>query len=100
MNEVRLTEGIVPLAAFKTHASRFLKQAAETERPIVITQNGRAAGVLLSPAVYEELRGDRELFELVARGVESLDAGKFVEQEKVEAWLKTWGTDAEIPRPE
>lgn len=100
MNEVRLTDGVVPLAAFKTQASRFLRQAAETERPIVITLNGRAAGVLISPAVYEELRRDRDLFEMAARGMESLDAGKFVEQEAVEVWLNTWGTDGEIPRPE
>lgn len=99
MNEVQIVDGIVPLATFKTRASRFLKQAAETERPIVITLNGRAAGVLLSPAVYEELRRDRTLHDMAAEGAAALDAGDFIEQEEIEAWLKTWGTDSELPPP-
>ena len=55
MPNLRVAEDIVPLSDFKARASELLKRLAETGAPIVITQNGRAAGVLLSPAEFDAL---------------------------------------------
>lgn len=100
MQEIRLADGIVPLAAFKSQASRYLKQVAESQSPVVITQNGRAAGVLLSPTAYDLLRRDIAEYERLLEAAASLDAGEYIEDEKVVAWLKTWGTENESARPE
>ena len=42
MKSIRVSDGVVPLGEFKTHASRYLK---DLDGPVVITQNGRPAGV-------------------------------------------------------
>ena len=57
INKVHLAEDLVPIGEFKTHASRMLRQMGRTLRPLVITQNGRAAAVVLTPAEYDALGG-------------------------------------------
>ncbi len=55
MDHLRVSEDIVPLSEFKAHASEWLKKIAQTGAPIVITQNGRAAAVLVSPGEFDAL---------------------------------------------
>jgi prevent-host-death family protein len=76
MRDLKLTEDIVPVGEFKGHAARWLKHAAETGQPVVITQNGRPAGVLLSAAEFDRL-GERQRFlESVAAGLADIEAGR------------------------
>lgn len=44
-----------------------LRQVQESGRPLFITNNGRTAGVLLSPEAYDELLERLELAECVER---------------------------------
>jgi prevent-host-death family protein len=50
MRTVRISEDIVPISDFEARAAKWLKRVAETWQPVVITQNGKAAGVLVSPS--------------------------------------------------
>lgn len=68
MRAVRVSEDIVPVSDFKAQAAEWLKRIAETGQPLVITQNGKAAGVLLSPSQFDALC-ER------ARFVSAVDAG-------------------------
>ncbi len=52
---IDVTEDLVPIGHFKTHASEHIRRIHATGRPMVITQNGRAAAVVLTPADFEEL---------------------------------------------
>ena len=65
------TEDIHPVSEHRTHLTEHLKQVQETGRPMVITQKGRAAGVLLSPASYDELVSQAEY----ARDLQSIREG-------------------------
>ncbi len=47
MKPIRIQDDIVPIGEFKTHASRILRQLQQDRRPIVITQRGKATGVLV-----------------------------------------------------
>jgi len=48
----------------------------ETGQPVVITQNGRPAGVLLSPAEFDRLLGRQRFLESMAAGMADADAGR------------------------
>jgi prevent-host-death family protein len=48
-------EELVPISDFEAHAADLLRRVAETGKRLVITQNGKAAGVLLSPAEFDRL---------------------------------------------
>ena len=62
----KVTEDIVPIGEFKTHASEFLRRMHNSGRPMVITQNGRAAAVVLTPEDFDEL-GYREFVKAKVR---------------------------------
>lgn len=59
MRKINVAEDIVPIGHFKSHSTELLEQIRATGRPLVITQNGKAAAVVLSPEEFEEL-GYRE----------------------------------------
>ena len=48
MKDIHAARSIVPLGKFKAKASRYLRQLGEDGEPLVVTQNGRAAAVVLS----------------------------------------------------
>jgi prevent-host-death family protein len=60
MRRINVAEDIVPIGRFKSHAHELLQQLRTTGRPIVITRNGKAAAVVLSPEEFDDL-GYREL---------------------------------------
>jgi prevent-host-death family protein len=55
MLKLNLAEDVVPIGEFKTHASKYLRQLRATHRPMLITQNGKPAAVVLTPNEFEEL---------------------------------------------
>jgi prevent-host-death family protein len=57
---INVAEDIVPIGEFKTHASSLLRRLHANRRPLVITQNGRPAAVVLTPEEFEQL-AHREL---------------------------------------
>ena len=49
MKTISISNDIVPIAEFKTSISKWFKNLQNTGHPLIITQNGKPAGVLLSP---------------------------------------------------
>lgn len=76
MRAVRVSEDIVPVSDFKAKAADYLKRVADTGQPVVITQNGKAAGVLLSPAQYDELSERARFVAAIDEGLADSDAGR------------------------
>jgi prevent-host-death family protein len=76
MRSVRVSEDIVPVSDFKAQAADWLKRIAETGQPLVITQNGKAAGVLLSPAQFDALSERAQFRAAIDEGLADLKAGR------------------------
>lgn len=100
IRDVDVAEGIIPLGRFKANASRLIRDLSSQARPLVITQNGRPAAVLLSPAAFEGIRAQQQDLEAIALGLADAKAGRFVDHGKVKAWLRSWGTDEEVEPPQ
>lgn len=56
------------LTDFRENTAAVLKKLADSNRPLLITQKGKAAGVIMSPRAYEALADAAEL----ARSVEQV----------------------------
>ena len=95
MPNLRVAEDIVPLSDFKARASELLRKLAETGAPMVITQNGRAAGVLLSPAEFDALTERTRFVSAVAEGLEDARSGRVVTHESMVAEVQTRYGDKE-----
>ena len=76
MKTLRVSQDIVPMAEFKGHAAHWFRRIAENNQPVVITQNGKPAGVLLSPVEFDRLVERQRFLQDIATGVADLDASR------------------------
>ncbi|MFZ0728486.1 MAG: type II toxin-antitoxin system Phd/YefM family antitoxin [Desulfobacterales bacterium] len=49
MKPLNISQNIISLSDFKNKAARTIHEIQSSHRPFVITQNGKAAAVLISP---------------------------------------------------
>ncbi len=78
MKPLRVSKGIVTIAQFKNDAPRWLRQVAESGEPVVITLNGRPAGVLVSPEEFDRLQERHHMVESAVAGLADPKAGRSV----------------------
>jgi prevent-host-death family protein len=76
MKPIMVSEDIVPIGEFKAQAAQWLKRTRDTAQPVVITQNGKPAAVLLSPAEYDRLSERERFLQSVAAGLDDAEAGR------------------------
>ena len=67
---------IIPVTDLRQDAAAVLKRVRRSKEPLVITQRGRAAAVLLSAEAYQQAEHERQLLRLLARGEKEIAAGK------------------------
>ncbi len=66
---------IVPISDLRQGAAALLKKVRESRDPIVVTQRGRPAAVLLSVEEFERREQDLEILRLLAQGEKEIAAG-------------------------
>jgi prevent-host-death family protein len=67
---------IIPITDLRQDAAAALKRVQSSKQPVVITQRGRAAAVLLSLEAYQRSEHELQLLRLIARGEQEIAAGK------------------------
>lgn len=83
MKSVRIQEDIVPIGDFKTHASAIMRRLKADQRPVVITQRGRPAGVLVSPEDFDRFTERERFVEAVEQGLAESKAGLTISNEEL-----------------
>ncbi len=73
---MRRVATIIPITDLRQDAAGVLKRVRSSGEPVVITQRGRAAAVMLSAEAYERAEHDRQILRLLARGDKEIAAGK------------------------
>lgn len=76
MRTLSIANDIVPIAEFKTNISSWFKKLQQSDHPLIITQNSKPAGVLLSPSEYDALVYRNSFLDSVDRGMEDLSSGR------------------------
>ena len=66
---------IVPISDLRQGAAALLKKVKDSREPIVVTQRGRAAAVLLSVDEYERREKDTEILKMLVQGEKEIAAG-------------------------
>ena len=79
-----VADDIVPIGEFKAHASQMLKRVRSSNRPLVITQNGKPAAVVITPEEFDMLSERRRFVAAVEEGIRDADAGRTVTSEELE----------------
>ncbi|MDQ2695861.1 MAG: type II toxin-antitoxin system Phd/YefM family antitoxin [Pseudomonadota bacterium] len=79
MKTPHISEDILPLGQFKTRASEVLRRLRNARRPIVITQNGKPAAVLIAPEDFDRLVEREQFLTAVQEGLADLEAGRWMD---------------------
>ena len=87
MKPIQITQDIVPLADFKAQASRLFLQLRERQRPLVITQNGKPAGVLIAPEEFDRIQERDQFLAAVREGLADSEAGRLIDDEELDGDL-------------
>ena len=67
---------IVPITDLRQDATSIVKRLSMAGEPLIITQRGRAAAVMVSIEAYEHSQHELEILRLLARGEKEIEAGK------------------------
>jgi len=96
---------IIPVTDLRQDAAAALKRLKSSQQPVVITQRGRPAAVLLSVEEYERAEQERQLLRRIARGEKEVAAGRgfdlavaLKEPETVHGAERKIPGDPELPR--
>ena len=88
MLKLKPSEDILPLSEFRANMSATISQVRDTGRPVVLTEHGRSAAVLLGIGDYEALLDKVDLLRDILKGEEQIAAGQGVAHTRARAELK------------
>ena len=88
MPKVKPSKDIQPLSTFRANAASLVQQVRETKRPLVLTQHGRSAAVVLDVEEYEAMVEQIELLGDVRQAEYQLDSGQGIDSDTAEAHLR------------
>lgn len=80
---LQIADDIVPIGDLKAHLSEKIRELRERGRPLVVTQNGKAAAVLLAPEAFDRLTNQAQFVASVQEGLADLDAGRVVSHDEL-----------------
>lgn len=89
MKALKISKDVVTLAEFKNQAASLLERIGSSSQPLLITQNGKPAGVLLSPAEFDRIQEQESsrFVTSVNRGLQDADSGKILTSSQAKSRL-------------
>lgn len=76
-------KNIKPLTEFRNHIKDYIKELKINKNPIILTQHGKSAAVLLDPDKFQELHDQIEFMRKVALGLDDVKNGRLHSFEEV-----------------
>lgn len=67
---------IIPITDLRQDAAAVLERVRRSAQPVVITQRGRAAAIMITPESFERSENERQILKLLARGESEVAKGK------------------------
>ena len=87
IGSLHVADDIVPLAEFKAHLSEVVRGLRSRGRPVVVTQNGKPAAVVMSPAEFDRLSYNARFLSAVEEGLRDVREGHVISDAELGAML-------------
>jgi prevent-host-death family protein len=87
MPRLRIDKDIRSMSEFRTGIASFLKQVHDTKRPLIITQHGKGAAVLLDVGEYESMQEKIELLKDIQISVSQIENGEGIEHQNAKEMI-------------
>ncbi len=76
MRSISVQNDIIPVGQFKSSLAKYLKEIQLKRNSLIITQNGKPAGVLISPSEFDELTQTKLFIDSISRGLSDSEKGE------------------------
>ena len=88
MKNILVANDIIPVGQFKSGLAKYLKEIQYKHNSLIITQNGKPAGVLISPSVFDDLRQTKLFIDSISRGLSDSEKGEVLSTSQLRSELK------------
>lgn len=88
MKNISVSSDIIPVGQFKASLAKYLKDIQVNQNSLIITQNGKPAGVLISPKEFDELRETKLFIDSISRGLANSEDGEILTTSQLRSELK------------
>ena len=87
-------QNIQSLTQFRQNANAVIKEIAESGTPVVLTQNGRAAAVVISPQEWKKTQESLAMLQMIAICRQEINADKVFDfdegRSKIDSMIETY----------
>ena len=83
MHRIQLDKDIQPLSEFRSKVAFYFDKVKKTKRPLVITQNGKSAAILIDVSEYEAMVDKIEVLEDIKLAEEQISKGMEISHKDV-----------------
>jgi PHD/YefM family antitoxin component YafN of YafNO toxin-antitoxin module len=85
---VNLKEDIKPISYMETNAAEMMDYINDRKSPIIVTQYGKARGVLIDPESYQDMINALSLMKLMQISEKSIQEGEIYDNDTVFSALR------------
>lgn len=86
-----LKQDVIPVTELKTHTKKILERVNRTGEPVLVTQNGHSAVLIVDVEVFQKQQNKLRLLEAIAKGEREILEGKGIAHadvvKKAESWI-------------
>jgi len=94
MNTISISKDIEPLSEFRKRSAEFIKRLKKEKHPIVLTQHGKSAAVLIDVTEFERFTNRLELLEDLLEAKQQVEKGQTYTleeaKERIENHISKW----------
>ena len=95
MKNILVANDIIPVGQFKSGLAKYLKEIQTKRNSLIITQNGKPAGVLISPSEFDDLRQTKLFIDSISHGLSNSEKGELVSTSQLRSELQKTRTEKE-----
>lgn len=84
---LKVDTDIKPVSDFRANAAKMIEHVRSTGRPLVLTQRGHSAAVVMDVVAYEAMREEIEILSDIRISMKQIDEGKGISNREAKAEL-------------
>lgn len=95
MKDIVVANDIIPVGQFKSGLAKYLKEIRNKHNSLIITQNGKPAGVLISPSEFDDLRQTKLFIDSISRGLSNSEKREVLSTSQLRSELQKTRSEKE-----
>ncbi|MCC5933764.1 MAG: type II toxin-antitoxin system Phd/YefM family antitoxin [Candidatus Cyclonatronum sp.] len=86
--EFSVSKDIEPLSAFRKHSAEFIQRLKKDKQPIILTQHGKSAAVLMDVSEFERFQKKLAMLEDLLEAKQQVEEGHIYSMEEAKARIE------------